>query len=101
MLFRELQASVNPYSTCKPESTDFVSPFLRTGNELALDHQPKFDLDRRNPEFFERLDAFIALASEYRIIVEVTTLSNAYAENIWARNPLNPDNNLDGHPPID
>ena len=30
-LFRELQNQVNPYSTCKPESTDYIAPFARTG----------------------------------------------------------------------
>ena len=35
-LFRELQTPVNPYSTCKPESPDFITPFVRTGPENAL-----------------------------------------------------------------
>src|SRR5512142_802739 len=56
VLFRELQSAMNPYSTCKPESPDYIAPFLRTGPEKALDGQPKYDLDRWNPELFERLD---------------------------------------------
>ena len=99
MLFRELQSAENPYSTCKPESTDYVAPFVRTGPGLARDGQPKYDLDRWNPEFFERLDRFLSLASDHGIVVEVVLLSNTYADAIWALNPLNPDNNLDGHPP--
>ena len=31
VLFREQQSSVNPYSTCKPESPDYISSFMRTG----------------------------------------------------------------------
>src|SRR5689334_1598893 len=27
MLFRELQTPVNPHSTCKPETADFVAPY--------------------------------------------------------------------------
>jgi len=94
MLFRELQSSVNPYSTCKPESPDYIAPFVRTGPGRALDGQPQFDLDQPNPEFFERLHAFLSLASEYGIVAEVVLFSNTYAPGIWALNPLNAANNV-------
>ena len=100
VLFRELQSDRNPYSTCKPESPDYVAPFLRTGPGIALDGQPKYDLDRWNPEFFERLHRFLGLASEYGIIVEVTLLSNTYHDMVWALNPLNSANNINGMPEI-
>lgn len=96
MLFRELQSQMNPYSTCKPESPDYVSPFVRTGPGTAHDGQPKYDLDQWNPEFFERLHRFLGLASEYGIIVEVTLLSNTYAPSIWSLNPLHNENNVNG-----
>ena len=99
-LFRELQAPKNPYSTCKPESPDYVAPFIRSGAEAALDGQPKYDLDRWNPEFFTRLDAFLSLASEYGIVVEVTLFSNTYKDGVWALNPLHPANNLDDSAPV-
>ncbi len=93
-LFREQQSATNPYSTCKPESPDYVSPFKRTGPGKALDGQPKFDLDQWNPEFFDRLHRFLSLASEYGIIVEVVLLSNTYNDSVWALNPLNSRNNI-------
>ncbi len=96
MLFRELQSACNPYSTCKPESPDFVAPFKRIGPGKALDGQPQYDLDQWNPEFFDRLHRFLSLASEYGIIVEVVMLSNTYHDTIWALNPLNPSNNVNG-----
>jgi hypothetical protein len=95
-LFRELQGPVNPYSTCKPESPDYIAPFARTGPGQALDGQPKFNLEQWNPEFFERLHGFLSLASAYGIIVEVVLLSNTYADSIWALNPLNAKNNVNG-----
>ncbi|MGO8703608.1 MAG: hypothetical protein ACLQVA_07300, partial [Candidatus Brocadiia bacterium] len=55
LLFREFQSACNPYSTCKPESTDYIAPFLRTGPGQASDGLPKYDLTRWNPEFFDRL----------------------------------------------
>src|SRR5690349_8966472 len=83
VLFRELQSAVNPYSTCKPESPDYIAPFMRTGQGKALDGELKYDLDRWNPEFFERLHRFLSLASDAGIIVEVVLLSNAYMPAIW------------------
>jgi hypothetical protein len=96
VLFRELQTPVNPYSTCKPESPDYVAPFARSGPGTALDGQPRFDLDRWEPEFFARLHRFLSLASEYGIVVEVTLLSNTYTPNVWALNPLHHANNVNG-----
>src|SRR3989304_2134599 len=59
LLFRELQNAQNPYSSCKPESTDYVSPYPRSGSGVAWDVLPKYDLDQWNPEFFERLHGFL------------------------------------------
>lgn len=96
LLFREMQSAMNPYSTCKPESPDYIAPFMRNGGGKALDGQPKYDLDKWNPEFFERLQRFLSLASEYGIIVEVTIFSNTYGDGVWALNPLNAANNVNG-----
>ena len=97
-LFRELQTHNNPYSTCKPESTDYIAPFRRVGPQRALDGQPKFDLDQWNDEFFGRLGRFLSVAGDYGIIVEVTFLSNTYSDTVWALNPLNPANNVNMDP---
>ncbi len=100
MLFRELQGPTNPYSTCKPESPDYVAPFARTGPGRALDGEPRYDLDQPNPEFFERLHDLLARASALGIVVEVVLLSNTYGDPIWALNPLNGANNVNGLEPI-
>jgi len=93
-LFRELQTAVNPYSTCKPDSTDYVAPFRRVGPEKALDFMPKYDLTQWNEEFFGRLHRFLTAASKHRTIVEVVLLSNTYSPDVWALNPLNTGNNV-------
>jgi hypothetical protein len=95
-LFRELQTPINPYSTCKPESPDYVAPYLRTGPGRALDGELKFDLDRPNPEFFDRLHRFVGMAAECGIVVEVVLFSNTYTEAVWALNPLHAQNNVNG-----
>lgn len=95
-LFREQQSAINPYSTCKPESPDFIAPFRRTGPGRALDQELTYDLDQPNPEYFERLHHFVNLAASYGIIVEVVLLSNTYAPQVWELNPLHAKNNING-----
>ncbi len=96
LLFRELQNARNPVSPCKPESPDFIAPFPRTGPGKAMDGEPVYDLDRWNPEYFERLRRFLEAASKRGIVVELTLFSNTYADNIWALNPFRAKNNRQG-----
>lgn len=98
-LFRELQTPVNPYSTCKPESPDYIAPFQRIGPGHALDGQPRYDLAQWNTEFFDRLHGFLSLSEEYGIVVEVVLFSNTYKDEVWGLNPLNPANNVTMVPP--
>lgn len=93
LLFRELQGPRNPCSPAKPDSPDFVAPYPRTGPGKALDGEPVYDLDRWNPEYFDRLHRFLGRASELGIVVELTLFSNTYGDNIWALNPLRAENN--------
>jgi len=94
LFYRELQSARNPSSPCKPESPDFIAPFQRTGPGKALDGEPVYDLDKWNPEYFERLHKFLDAASKKGIVVELTVFSNTYAGEIWALNPLRAENNL-------
>jgi hypothetical protein len=96
LLYRELQSPRNPSSPVKPESPDFVTPYLRTGPGAALDGEPIYDLDRFNPEYFERLHHFLQCASDKGIVVELVLFSNTYERSIWALNPLNSENNKQG-----
>ncbi|WP_422928987.1 hypothetical protein [Singulisphaera sp. PoT] len=96
LLFREQQSAQNPYSPIKPESPDFVMPWPRTGPGKAMDGEPRYDLDTWNPEYFDRLHRFLTRASELGIVVELTLLSNTYADQVWALNPLRAQNNLQG-----
>jgi hypothetical protein len=95
-LFREIASEKNPASTCKPKAQDYIAPWPRTGSKKALDGQPQFDLSKWNDEFFERLHRFLDLALQRGIIVELTLLSNSYAPEVWALNPLRVENNIQG-----
>ena len=97
-LFRELQTPINPASTCKPASPDYLAPYARTGPGFALDGEPRFDLDRDDPEFYERLHRFIGLADDLGVVVEVVLLSNTYGDPVWRLNPLHALNNVNELP---
>jgi hypothetical protein len=94
LLYRELQSARNPSSPCKPESPDYIAPFVRKGPGKALDGEPVYDLDAWNPEYFERLHKFLDAASKRGIVVELTVFSNAYSPETWSLNPLRAENNL-------
>ena len=104
VLFRELQSAVNPYSTCKPESIDYLAPYVRVdaGREdpTALDGQPLFDLDQWEPRFFDRLHDFVGRAEALGVVVELTIFSNTYADPVWELNPLHHANNVNQLSPI-
>jgi hypothetical protein len=100
VLYRELQTAVNPYSTCKPETLDYIAPYPRTGPGDARDRLPKYDLDQWNPEFFQRLHEFLGAAEKRGIIVEVTLLADHHKPEIWELNPQHPLNNINKTPVI-
>lgn len=96
LLFRELQTPVNPYSTCKPESTDYISPYLRTGPGPAADGLPKYDMNKWNPEFFTRLHDFMQIAAKYGVIAEITLFSDNYSNELLSLIPFGLDSNING-----
>jgi len=93
LLYRELQSARNPSSPCKPESPDFIAPWVRKGPGKAMDGEPMYDLDQWNPEYFERLHRFLDAAQKRGIVVELTVFSNAYSPETWALQPLRAANN--------
>ena len=97
LLFRELEGvPLNPHSPCKPLPGEYVAPFARTGPGYATDGFLKFDLDKWDPVYFERLHGFLTEASKRDIIVELTLFSNAYSDPVWNLNPFNTKNNTNG-----
>ena len=97
LLYRELEAIPgNPHSPCKPLAGEYIAPFLRTGPGYATDGYPKFDLERWDPEFFQRLHAFLGEASRRGIIVELTLFHNTHNDLCWDLNPFSVKNNVSG-----
>lgn len=81
-------------NTLAPATGRFIAPWKRTGEEGLFEGEKKFDLNEWNPEYFERLKQFVALAEELDVVVEVTFYSSTYQDTYWERNPFNPGNNI-------
>ncbi len=97
LLYRELEDTPrNPHSPCKPLAGEYIAPFLRTGPGYATDGYLKFDLQRWDPEFFQRLHAFLDESSRRGIIVELTLFHNTDNDLCWNLNPFNAKNNVNG-----
>lgn len=56
----------------------------------------KFDLDRFEPAYFERLKRFLREASRRGIVVEYVLFCPLYDEDLWAVSPFRAANNVNG-----
>lgn len=83
-------------NTLAPSPAKYIAPWPRTETAGAEDGLHKFDLRRWNDAYFERLRAFVSAASERGIVVEFSLFCPFYEENLWAVNPMNARNNVNG-----
>jgi len=90
----------NDQNTLGPRRGQFLAPWVRSATPGAAVGGNKFDLDRWDSQFFDRLKAFCRAASERGIVVEVVFFSQMYDKQMWALSPLHQDNNVNGDPPI-
>ncbi len=74
-------------NTMNPEPGAWVTPWPY--DSLGA----KFDLDRWNQPFFDRLHQFMQKAMLEGIVVEVTLFTSFYSDNQWQITPFNPKNN--------
>jgi len=74
-------------------------PYLRTGPGLALDGKPKFDLEKPNPDYLQRIRERLAKAREAGIYVSVMLFEGfgvQYGKDSWSNHPMNAANNING-----
>jgi hypothetical protein len=81
-------------------------PWARTGPGKARDGLPRFDLDRLDPAYFERLRGRVKAARDRGIYVSIMLFDDWSTENktAWDGHPFHRDNNinrLDGDPDRD
>jgi CubicO group peptidase (beta-lactamase class C family) len=74
-------------------------PWARTGPGKALDGKPKFDLEKFNPVYFERLRRRVSAARERGIYVSVMLFEGwamQFSKGAWEGHPFNEKNNING-----
>ncbi|MEM1507152.1 MAG: DUF6298 domain-containing protein [Candidatus Bathyarchaeia archaeon] len=82
-----------PFSFCQPH------PWKRVGSGLALDRKPKFDLNKFDESYFERLRRRVELAAERGIYVSIMLFEGhcaQFAAQGWEFHPFHPENNVNG-----
>jgi hypothetical protein len=91
---------VNPHGSSPlspgrgPEN--YIAPWAWSDVDGGYDGK-KFDLDRWNPKYFERLKDFLRQAERHGVVVELVLFCLMYSdEHSWRTSPLHPDNNLQG-----
>ena len=85
-------------NTLAPAVGSFLTPWKRTDEVGLYKGEKKFDLNEWNPDYFKRLKAFISLANDLDIIVEVTFFCSTYQDKSWERHPFNHGNNVNEIP---
>jgi hypothetical protein len=75
-----------------------IEPYLRPGPGTANDGEPKYDLSRFNPAFFERLRDLCSAARERGIVLQLITVDAWMLKHahLWKLHAYQRDNNVNG-----
>lgn len=74
-------------------------PWQRMGPGLALDGKPKFDLQRFNAEYFDRLALRVKAAQEHGVYASIMLFEGwglQFVANALESHPFHPQNNING-----
>ena len=80
-------------NTLAPRPEAFLAPWVKIAPRQP-DQPPRYDLDRFDPAYLERLRAFLAEADRRGVVVELVLFSSTYGRAQWSIHPFNPANNL-------
>jgi putative membrane-bound dehydrogenase-like protein len=95
--YREIPSSFGiEHNTLSPAPSSYLAPWARSQQPGAADGLPKFDLTRWDAAYFARLKDFVAQAGKRGIVVELTLFCTLYNDQLWAINPMNAANNING-----
>ena len=84
-----------------PQPGRFIAPWMLSDTPGYAGGGNKFDLDKWNPEYFDRLRDFLTEASRRGVVVEITLFSSQYGEMQWALSVFNSANNINQTTAID
>jgi len=74
-------------------------PWARTGPGLAMDGRPKFDLERFDPDYFDRLRTRAGKAQQQGIFISIMLFEGygvQFQAEAWLNHPFNAANNING-----
>lgn len=90
-VYREVHGSFHIVdNTLAPAKGRYLSPWARS------EGGDKFDLEKWDALYFARLKNFIAEAGKRGIVVELVLFCTIYDDKLWAVNPMNAVNNVQG-----
>jgi hypothetical protein len=91
----EPQGKFLPGNSLGPRPSGLILPWARSNVPGYQFCGNKFDLDKWNPAYFERLKDFIVKAGERGIVVEICFFNAQYSDT-WPLSPLSYENNIQG-----
>jgi hypothetical protein len=95
--YREVPGTFNIVeNTLAPKPGRFACPWARSSTPGAGDGGNKFDLHAYDPAYFARLKDFVAQAGKRGVVVELVLFCSVYNDQLWAVNPMNAANNVQG-----
>jgi hypothetical protein len=94
--YREVPGSFGITDNTLAPKNKFFCPWARSDQPGASDGGNKFDLTRFDPAYFERLKNFLTEAGKRGVVVELVLFCTIYDDKLWAANPQNAANNING-----
>lgn len=84
-------------NTLAPRWNKFITPFARSETPGYPFGGNKFDLDKWDDNYFQRLKNFMSEAAKRDIIVEFVLFCPFYGGPMWNLSPMNAKNNVNGY----
>jgi len=81
-------------NTLAPSGGRLILPWARSAEPGYAGGGNKFDLDKWDPEYFQRLHEFLGEAERHGVVVEISLFSSQYGDVQWAMSPFNAANNV-------
>jgi hypothetical protein len=95
--YREVPSSFGiTDNTLAPRPGRYAAPWARSTEPGDFDGGMKFDLSRWDESYFRRLKDFMAEARKRGVVVEMNLFCPFYEEVLWAANPMNARNSVNG-----
>ncbi len=98
-VYRETTDSFNiTDNTLAPKPLRFVCPWARSDTPGYFDAGNKFDLNKWDAAYFQRLHDFMRHAQSRGVVVEFNLFCPMYEDAMWTASPMNPANNVNDVP---